>query len=111
MLENEYIILKDCLNRNIRLTAERIRHIQESHPELASADLLEKIAQTLQNPEIILSSASDESVELIYRYYVNTSVGDKWLCIVVKNLTTDFFIITLYYTDSIKKGTEIWKRT
>jgi hypothetical protein len=111
MAENEYIIIKDCLNRNIRLTTERLHHIQESHPELASGDLQQKVSQTLQYPEIILSSVSDESVELIYRYYLNTVVGDKWHCIVVKNLKTDFFIITLYYTDTIKKGHVIWKRT
>ena len=111
MEENEYTIIKDCLNRNIRLTAERIQHIQENHPELAGDELLEKVVQTLQHPEIILSSVSDESVELIYRYYLNTPVGNKWLCIVDKNFVTDFFIITLYYTDSIKQGTVIWKRT
>src|SRR4051812_12069793 len=96
MLENEYTVFKDCLNRNVRLTSERIQHIREAHPELASNDVLEKIIQTLQNPEIILSSISDQSVELFYRYYLNTLVGNKWLCIVVKNLATDFFIITLY---------------
>lgn len=71
---------------------------------------LENVEQTLQNPDIILSSVSDESVELVYRYYLNTVVGNKWLCIVVKNLISDFFIITLYYTDSIKKGNLIWQK-
>ncbi len=103
--------IKDCLNRIIRLSNERIQHIKENHPELAFNDLLEKISETLQSPEVILSSTSDETVELFYKYFFKTPVGDKWLCIVVKNLQTDFFVITLYYTDSIKKGNEVWKRT
>jgi hypothetical protein len=71
---------------------------------------LERVKETLEEPEIILSSVSDDSVELFYRFYLNTPVGNKWLCVVVKNLATDFFIITLYYTDSIKKGNVIWKK-
>lgn len=103
-------VFKDYLNRLIRFTDERINHIQQNHPELSSANLFDKVTETLAFPEIVLSSISDESVELFYKFYNNTFAGDKWLCIVIKNLKTDFFIITLYYTDSIKKGNEIWKR-
>jgi hypothetical protein len=63
-----------------------------------------------QYPEVIVASVSDETVELFYKYFLNTPVGDKWLCIVVKNLTIDFFIITLYYTDSIKKEERYGKK-
>ena len=103
-------LIEDCLNRNVRLTDERIQHIKENHPEFGKSDFDDKIINTLQSPEFIIASISDETVELFYKYYLNTPVGDKWLCIVVKNLSTDFFIITLYYTDSIKKGKEIWKK-
>lgn len=56
--------IKDCLNRFIRVTDERIQHIKDSHPELDVADLEEKITNTLQYPEIIIEFISDESVEL-----------------------------------------------
>ena len=102
--------VKDCLNRLIRITDERIKHIKDNHPELAVTDLEEKIISTLQSPEFIIASVSDETVELYYKQFSQTPVGDKWLCIVVKNLTIDFFIITLYYSDTIKKGEEIWKK-
>lgn len=105
------ISIKDCLNRNVRVTDERIQHIRDNHPELDVNDLEEKVTNTLQQPEIIVASASDETVELFYKYYSKTPVGDKWLCVVVKNLATDFFVITLYYTDIIKQGKEIWRRT
>ena len=63
------ILIKDCLNRDIRVTDERIQHIKENHPELAVDDLAEKLSDTLQHPEIIFASVSDESVELFYKYY------------------------------------------
>lgn len=103
--------VKDSLNRLIRVTDERIQHINENHPELAVADLEEKIINTLQYPEIIVASISDETVELYYKRFFQTRVGNKWLCVVVKNLIADFFVITLYYTDTVKKGREIWKKT
>jgi hypothetical protein len=49
------ISIKDCLNRDIRVTNERIKHIKESHPELAIDNLEEKITNTLQRPEIIIN--------------------------------------------------------
>jgi hypothetical protein len=101
--------IQDYLGRSIRLTEERIAHFLENHPELAS-ESLSIIVETLQNPDEVIVSSSDETVELFYRYYIKTPVGDKWLCVLVKNLVTDFFIITAYFTNSQKKGKKIWKR-
>ena len=84
--------IKDCLNRNVRITDERINHIRENHPEFSYKDFDEKMINTLQLPDIIILSSSDKTVELFYKYYFNTPVGEKWLCIVVKNLENDFLI-------------------
>jgi hypothetical protein len=72
---------------------------------------IENIEATLSSPEVVVRSNSDESVELFYEFFTDTIVGDKWLCVVVKNLENDFFVITAYFTDKIKKGEELWKRT
>jgi len=45
--------IKDCLNRNVRITDERINHIRENHPEFSYKDFDEKIINTLQLPDII----------------------------------------------------------
>lgn len=103
-------LLKDYLNRDIRVTDERIQHIIENHPEFTLNDFNDKLKNTLENPDIVMSSSSDPTVELFYRFFQNTPVGNKWFCIVIKNLATDLFVITLYYTDSIKKGKEIWEK-
>jgi len=36
-------------------------------------------------------------------------VGAKWLCVVVKQLDDDAFIITAYLTDKVKQGVDLWQ--
>ena len=43
---------EDLFNRNIRLTDERLEHIELDHPEMSGQ--IDKIAETLQNPEIVI---------------------------------------------------------
>ena len=40
--------------------------------------------------------------------YVGTRVGDKYLCVVVKVVGDDAFVLTAYLTDTIKKGHQLW---
>jgi hypothetical protein len=47
-------------------------------------------------------------VRLFYEFYSQTLVGDKWLCVVVKYLPDDAFVITAYLTDKLKPGERIW---
>jgi len=71
---------------------------------------IDKIEETLLNPDIIVRSRTDSEVELFYRYYDTTPVTEKYLCVVVKVLTNDIFIITAYFTDKIKRGDILWER-
>lgn len=72
--------LRDVRDRSIRLTEERQQHLETAHPELA--DSVRRIAETLANPDRIVRSATDETVELYYRHYPSTPVTSKFLCIV-----------------------------
>ncbi|MCT7954379.1 hypothetical protein [Laspinema palackyanum] len=98
-------ILTDYQGRGVRLTDERLAHIL-LHPEMANME--KEIAITLRNPQAVRKSRNDENVCLNYRYYLGTQVGDKWLCVVVKYIETDAFVITAYLTDKQKKGEQIW---
>jgi hypothetical protein len=69
-----------------------------------------RIEETLSMPDEIIESKTDNSVELYYRRFIQTSVGDKYLCVVVKVSESDAFMITAYFTDAIKKGQLRWKR-
>ena len=99
---------RDIHNRQIRLTDERLEHIEVDHPEMSGQ--IDRIQETLLNPDIIVRSRTDPDVELFYRHYKRTPVTEKYLCVVVKVLTDDIFIITAYFTDKVKRGEILWKR-
>ena len=79
------------------------------HPEMA--DMEPAIAIALSTPEVVRRSNTDSSVYLYYRYHKNTTVGDKWLCVVIKYLEDDAFIITAYLTDKLKAGEQLCPKT
>jgi len=69
-----------------------------------------KIQEALINPDVIVKSRTDPDVELFYRHYDATPVTEKYLCVVVKILVSDLFIITAYFTDTIKRGKIVWEK-
>lgn len=97
-------IFTDYQGRQIRLTDERRQHIL-AHPEMVAMEAA--IALALCNPEVVRRSSTDSAVYLYYRYHENTLVGAKWLCVVVKYLENDAFIITAYLTDKLKAGEQV----
>ena len=99
---------EDIHNRRIRLTDERQAHIKVDHPEMSGQ--IDKIQDTLLNPDIVIRSKTDPDVELFYQHYDITPVTEKYLCVVIKVLAGDLFIITTYFTDTIKKGEVLWKK-
>jgi len=93
--------------RTIRLTPERLAHILE-HPEMAGLE--QALEETVVAPQQVVQSRNDPQVKLYYRHYLGTRVGDKYLCIVVKETDEDSFVITAYLTDRINRGTLLWPR-
>ena len=101
-------IFADRYSRQIRLTDERLKHIKNDHPEMYGE--LEKIKETLLIPDKIIKSKTDSEVELFYRYYEITPVTKKYLCVIVKVINLDLFVITSYFTDTIKRGNILWEK-
>lgn len=101
------VVLTDYEGRSVRLTDERWEHIQE-HPEMVG--LKEAIAEILEKPEAVVESPSDPLARLYYRFYHHTMVGGKHMCVVVKILSGDAFVVTAYLTDRVKKGTLLWPK-
>ena len=95
----------DCFGHPIRLTEERLAHILE-HPEMREME--QEIERVLLHPELVRRSQSDVSASLFYRYYAQTMVGGKWLCVVVKYSDADAFVVTAYLTDKPKRGENLW---
>jgi hypothetical protein len=97
--------MNDCFGREVRLTDERLAHIL-THAEMR--DMRDEIVRTLKAPAEVRISRSDPGVRLFYEFYSQTLVGDKWLCVEVKYLPDDAFVITAYLTDKLKPGERIW---
>ena len=81
----------DCFGQLVRLTDQRLAHILE-HPEMRGMEA--EIERVLQHPQFVRRSRSDDAVRLYYEFYAQTAVGGKWLCVVVKYLEQDAFVIT-----------------
>jgi hypothetical protein len=85
--------LKDCFGYSVRVTDERLAHILD-HPEMKEMEV--EIAKVVQQPQIVRRSRSDATVRLFYEFYPQTIVRGKWLCVVVKYITDDAFVVTGY---------------
>lgn len=92
----------------MRLTDERPNHLETDHPEMQNQR--PEITETLTDPDRVLRSRTDAQVELFYKHYPATPVTSKFLCVVVKVLPEDGFIITAYFTDTVKKGDILWEK-
>jgi len=68
------------------------------------AGLENTVKDTLAHPEEIRMSRSDPKVFLFYK----TQRPERRICVVVKKLNGEGFIITTYPTDAIKEGEKIW---
>jgi hypothetical protein len=91
----------------VRVTGERLAHVLE-RDEMVGEEL--RIAETLADPDIVIQSASDPEVRLYHRFYSQTPVGAKHLCVVVKWRIDDAFMITAYFTDRTKRGRALWNK-
>jgi hypothetical protein len=97
--------LQDCFGHQVRLTDERLAHILE-HPEMK--DIGAEIERVLRQPQLVRRSRSDAAVRLFYKFYAQTIVAGKWLCVVVKYVQNDAFVVTAYLTDKPKAGEHLW---
>ncbi len=97
--------LQDCFGRNVRLTDERLAHILERSEMKEMGDELEHL---LRQPQLCRRSRSDDAVRLFYGFYERTMAGGKWLCVVVKYVPNDAFVVTAYLTDKPKAGEDLW---
>jgi hypothetical protein len=95
----------DCFGRTVRLTDERLSHDLE-HPEMR--EMGAGIEQVLRQPQSVRRSRSDAAVRLFYEFYAQTIVCGKWLCVVVKYVEDDAFVVTAYLTDKPKAGEDLW---
>ena len=94
--------------RRIRLTEVQWLHMVFFHPEVESEH--EKIREVLENPEVVVEGATKDT-RICYRFFKSTPVASKYLAVVVKVLNEEGFIITGYFTERVRRGKVLWKKT
>jgi hypothetical protein len=69
------------------------------------------VSEALSEPDEVRLSNQDEHVRLYYRWYNTSDIDSKFICIVVKMLENDAFVITAYPADRIKQGDLVWRKS
>jgi len=92
------------LEKTVRLDEARWKHVLE-HPEMANQ--LDKLNETLIDPDEVRRSMYDASVWLFHKLYTKTSVTTKYFLIVVKVSKKEGFIVTAFYADRMKRSKAI----
>jgi len=100
-------VLRDYFGRAVRLTEERIAHILE-HAEMERQ--LNKVTEVLQEPDVIVQSQRDINVHLYHKYYRKTPVTKKYLLVALKIEEHDAFVLTAFFTDTVKNGERVWEK-
>jgi len=70
----------------------------------------EKNKQVIQNPKVVLEGATKDT-RICYRFYQSTPVTSKYLAVIIKLLNREGFIITSYFTQRMRKGVVVWRKT
>lgn len=93
------------LGYRVTLTRDRWREIVRfKHPALADHE--NDVRACIEQPDVVRESLKDPSVHLYYK-----KSGNKYVCGVVGQTDKQAgFVVTAYFTDKIKQGTELWIR-
>lgn len=90
----------DKTGRRLRMTKWNWEHIIRRHPEISSEK--EKIVETLEKPDKIISSLKDEKARFYYKYYKYRQSQNKFMMVLVKYLNGDGFTISAHFVPRIK---------
>ena len=90
----------DERGNEVRLSAERLRHILRWHPEMAYQ--VHRFAEALAEPAVISPSRSCPAVRLYYRLYPDLRGRNRYVCIIVKQERGYSTIPTAYLDRKIK---------
>ncbi|MGH7963606.1 MAG: hypothetical protein ACRERD_17575 [Candidatus Binatia bacterium] len=93
----------------IRVTDERWTHVVESHDYMAGN--LDLVIETIEEPDSIIAGEKGELIAL--RHYQATSISEKSVVAIYRELVDDGFLITAFMTSHpetiLRKGV-LWQK-
>jgi hypothetical protein len=93
----------------IRITDERWTHVVESHDYMAGNR--ELVVETVEDPDALVTGRKVELIAL--RHYQATSISEKHVVVVYREIENDGFLITAFMTlasETILRKGVIWQR-
>jgi len=100
--------VKSYDGRRIRLTEVQWLHIVFFHPEVEGEQ--NRIKSVLKKPEVVVEGATSDT-KVCYKMFRATPVSRKYLAVVIKVLDREGFIMTSYFTERIRRGKVLWKKS
>ena len=89
----------------IRLTKERLEHIARRHPEIEDEH---RILETLNNPDLV--QQGDAGTLLAIKKFDKSPVTEnKHLAVVYRESQEDGFVLTAYYSSTLRQRSIKWK--
>ena len=73
-------------------------------------DEMNSLRETVLEPDEVRRSIHDPNVWLFYRHYKKSPVSEKYLLAEVRIQNEEGFIVTAFFTDTMKKGKSVWSR-
>lgn len=91
----------------VRLTDERMSHIERRHPEMKGEE--DRILETVTTPDYV--QQGDTGTLLAIKHYPKTPLTEKFYAVVYRELSqSDGFVVTAYLTSRPSVGRRIiWK--
>lgn len=109
MADDDLQTVQSVHKHDIRVPAERWAHIVEAHDYMAGN--LDKVIETIAEPERIIQGESGEALAL--RLYEATNITRK-TCVAIYRDEADGFLITAFFTSHPgtieRKGPVIWQK-
>ena len=91
----------------IRLTPERVEHIERRHPEMLGQEA--RILEVISSPDLV--QEGDSATLIAVKHYSKTPLTEKYCAVVYRELSeTDGFVLTAYFTTKPSEGRKtVWK--
>ncbi len=101
-------IVKSVNGVPIRLTAERLEHIERRHPEMSGEE--DRILETLASPDYVQEGDSETLIAI--KHFDKTPLTNKYCATVYRELgEEDGFVLTAYLSSRPASWRKlIWKR-
>ena len=100
-------IVKSARGIPIRLTPERVEHIERRHPEMSGEE--ERILEVVSSPDFVQEGDSETLIAI--KHYAITALTEKYCAVVYRELgDDDGFILTAYLTSKpAERRKTVWK--